>query len=123
MRERAAVTHRGQAAFEVVRPGVVGADDAPAATAARTVEQPRRAMAAHIVENPYCAVVAAQGKQHLADEVEALVIAGLRNLGYVADDLPRRTEDALPFQREELGIRIRPRGQAEILGGRLIQGM
>jgi hypothetical protein len=40
------------------------------------------------MESAHHAVVAAYGKQHFPDEIEALVIAGVRNLRDVTDDLP-----------------------------------
>ena len=100
-----AIAHRGQTAFEIVGPGVIGADDAAGADAARTIEQARGAMTAHVVERAHRAVVAAQREQHLADEVETLVVAGLRDLGDVADHLPGRAENAFALEREEFGDR------------------
>ena len=56
--------------------------------AARAIEQAGGTMPADVMESAHHAVVAADGKQHFADEVEALVVAGVRNLRDVADDLP-----------------------------------
>ena len=67
---------------------MVGTHDAARARATRAVEQACGTMPADVMESPDHAVVAADGKQHFADEVEALVVAGVRNLRDVADDLP-----------------------------------
>ncbi len=73
-------------------------------------------MAADVMEGPHCAVPAAHGEQHLADEVEALVVAGIGNFRDVTDHLPGGPENAFAFQREELRIGVRPRRQTEIVG-------
>ena len=82
----------------------------------RAVEQAGRAMPADVMKSAHHAVVAADGKQHFADEVEALVVAGVRNLRDVADDLPRWPEHPLALEREEFRIRVGPGRQAEIVG-------
>src|SRR4051812_26983504 len=117
MGEGAAIANRGEASFEVVRPRVIGAHDASAAVAARPVEEPRRAMAADIVEGTDHAVIATQREEHLAHEVETLEVARVRDLGQVADDLPRRAEHAFALELQEFRVEIGPRRQAEVVGG------
>jgi hypothetical protein len=95
---------------------MVRAHDAAGARAAGSIEQACGAMPADVMESPDDAVVAAHGEQHFADEIEALVVAGVGNFGDVADNLPGRAEDARALEREELGVRVSPRGQAEIIG-------
>ena len=95
---------------------MVGTHDPSRAGAARAIEQARGAVPAHIMKSPDHAIVAADGKQHLADEVETLVIARVRNLGDVTDDLPGGTEHAFALEREEFRVRVRPCRQAEIVG-------
>ncbi len=111
----AAVAERREPSFEVIRPGVVGADDASVAMATGSVEKARGAVPAHVVKNPHLAVVAAHGKQHLADEIEHLVVAGIGDLGDVADHLPGRAKDTLAFEREEFRVGVGPGGQAEVV--------
>src|SRR5689334_8297268 len=96
---------------------MVRTDDSPGAVPARAVEQAGGAVAAHVMKSAHLSVVAADGEEHLADEVEALVVAGVRNLGDVTDDLPGRAEDPLALEREEFRVGVRPGGKAEVVGG------
>ena len=96
---------------------MVRADDAARAVSARSIEQARRAMAADVVESAHRAVAAAHGEQHLADEVEALVVAGIGNFRDMADHLPGGPENAFAFEREKFRIGVRPRRQTEVVGG------
>src|ERR1700752_4894303 len=93
---------------------MVGTHDAPGARPARPVEQARGAMPADVVEGAHHSVVAAEGKQHLADEVETLVVASLRYFRDVADHLPGGPQHTLAFEREEFGIDVSPCREAEI---------
>ena len=100
---------------------MIGAHDPAGAVSTRTIEQARGAMPTDVMKSPHHAIVAAQGKKHLADEVEALIVPDVGNFGDVTDDLPGRPEDALPLEREELRVGVGPGGQAEIAGGNLSQ--
>src|SRR5882672_10818715 len=93
--EGLAERHAGEAAAQVIAPAVVRTGEPKAAMACGPVEQPRRAMAADIVERADSAVVAAQCNDRLAEIIEGDVIAGVRDIVDVADDLPGRAEDAL----------------------------
>src|SRR5262249_27738849 len=69
------------------------------------------AVAADVVEAPDLAVVAAQGQHPLAEEVEGLVVARLRDIVQVAHHLPRGAEHRLPFALEEALVGVEPGGQ------------
>jgi hypothetical protein len=100
---------------------MVWTDDAACARAAGPIEQASGTMPADVMESPDDAIVAAHGEQHFAVEIEALVIAGVGNFRDVTDNLPGRAEDALALERKELGVRISPGGQAEIVRRKVIQ--
>ena len=95
---------------------MVGTHDATRTRAARTIEQARGAMTAHVMKSAHPSVVATDGEQHFPDEVEALVIARVRNLRDVTDHLPGRAEHAFALEREEFRVRVRPGRKAEIVG-------
>jgi hypothetical protein len=98
---------------------VIRADDAPAA-AARSVEQARRTVAADIVEAAHIAVGAAHDEQRLAEKVERVEVAGVRDVAHVTHDLPRGAQHELGFEREELRIAVGPGGQAVVVGVRIL---
>src|SRR5688500_4826016 len=100
---------------------MVGTHDAPGAGTARPVEQARAAVPADVMESTDGAVAAADGHQHGPDEIQALVVAGVRNVIDVADDLPGRAEYSLPFELQELRVLVGPRGKAEIVDRNLAQ--
>ena len=72
------------------------------------IEQARRAVPADIVKRAHHAVVAADREQHFADEIEALVVAGIRDLRHVADDLPGQGGKRAPARAREIRGRCRP---------------
>src|SRR3954470_16867735 len=97
---------------------MVRTDDPAGAVPARAVEQARGTVAADVMKSAHLAIVAAYREEHLADEVEALVVPGVGNLGDVTDDLPGGPEDALALEREEFRVQVGPGGKAEVVGGR-----
>jgi hypothetical protein len=108
------VRHPGQAAAQVVAPGVVRAGHADAAVAARPIDHPRGAVAANVVEGADLVVVAAHHDQALAEEVEGVEVPRLGNVRQVADDLPAGAEHRRLLRLEEICVVIDPAGQAEV---------
>lgn len=100
---------------------MVGTDDAARAAAGRTIEQARGAVPADVMKSADLAVAAAQGEQGLPEDVERLVITGVRDFRDMADDLPGGPENPLALEREEFGVPVGPRRQAEIVGRELTQ--
>src|SRR3546814_6795428 len=101
-----------QPAVELVSPGMIGTDDAHAAIALRPVEKPRRPVPADIVERAHLPVMAAHGEHQFAEEVERMIITGLRDVVDMADELPGRHEQPFGLQLEELRIEVGPGRQA-----------
>ncbi len=95
---------------------MVGADDA-AALAAGAVQQPRRAMQADIVEGPRNPVLAAHHDDAFADEVEAVIVAGVRNVVQMADHLPGRRQHLVLLGFEKAGVGIDPARKATVFVG------
>ncbi len=104
--------HADQPASQIVGPGMVGADQAPA-LAGRAIDQPGGAVAADIVEAADHAVLAADHDDAFAQIIEGVVAAGRGQVVLVADHLPGGAEQTLPLDREELGIGIEPGRQAD----------
>jgi hypothetical protein len=73
------------------------------------------------MKSAYLAVGAAHGEQGFSEEVERLVIAGVRNFRDMADDLPGGSENPFALEREEFRVPVGPRRQAEIVGRKLTQ--
>src|SRR4030095_16940370 len=94
--ERGALRHADQLAFERITPVMVRTRDEMTAVAFLRVEQARCAMTADVVEAAQLAVLAAHGDDGLAEQVEAVVGANLRNVVAVADQLPAGPEDRAP---------------------------
>src|SRR5215470_7371258 len=101
--------HADEPSIERIGPGVVRAGDAPSAGAARCIEEPRRAMAADIVEGTH-ALWRAYHHQRLAEKLEGMKVAGTRYIAQVAHELPAAAEDGLALALEELRIPIDPCG-------------
>ena len=59
------------------------------------------AVAAHVVEGPHDAVLAAHDQRPLADHVHGEVVADVRHVRHVADDLPVVAEDVLLLKLEK----------------------
>jgi hypothetical protein len=70
---------------------------------------------ADVVESADSAVVATQDEDGFPEKFEGVIVAGLRDVVDVTDDLPGRPEHALRFVCEELLVAIEPRGQADEL--------
>ncbi len=102
-------------AAQVVAPGVIAASQPQIAMTGWSVDQPRCAMPADIVERPHDAVVAANDDDRLVEEIEGVIVARLRDIVDVADDLPRWSEYALGLVREEFIVVIEPTRQADEL--------
>ncbi len=115
--EGLAQRHAGETAAQIVAPAVIGTGQSESAMARGPIEQPRRAMAADIVERAYRAIVAAQRDDRLAQKIKGDVVAGVLDILDVAHDLPGRAEYMLGFVGEEFGVVIDPSRQAlELLG-------
>ena len=67
---------------------MVGTDDAAGAASGRPVEQSRRAMPAHVMKSAHPSVIAPEGEQRFAQEIERLIVARVRNFRDMADGLP-----------------------------------
>jgi hypothetical protein len=87
---------------------MVGTDDPPAAAAARSVEQPRAAMPADVMESPHPAVIATHSDQRGFEEIQGLEVAGVRNVVDVTDDLPGGAKDPFALEREEFRVYVSP---------------
>ena len=109
-REAVPVGHADEAPVEAVGPGVIGTGDAAAAVAARTVEQPRGAMPADVMESAHRAILAAQHQHRLPEELEGVEVPRLRHVAQVAHELPAAAEDAIALALEEFRIPVDPRG-------------
>ncbi len=88
---------RRQRAAEIIGPGMVGTDYAAGTMSGCAVEQPGSPMAAHIEERLDAVVASADHDQGLTEKIQGVIIAGIRDVIEVADDLPRRGEDLLLF--------------------------
>ena len=75
----------------------------------------RAAVPADIVERPHLPVMAADDQGPLADHVEALVVARLRNVVHMAGKLPALAEQLPALQLQELGVEIGPGWQPAAL--------
>ena len=75
----------------------------------------RATVQADIAEGARYSVAAANDDDALADELERVEIAGLRNVVQMADHLPGRGEDAFPLGGKKAGVGIDPSWQAEII--------
>ena len=95
---------------------MVGTNDSANATAGRAVEQAGRAVAADVVKSAYLAIGAAQGEQGFSEDVESLVVAGVRDFRDMADDLPGWAENPFALEREEFRVPVGPRRQAVVVG-------
>jgi hypothetical protein len=105
--------HGDQSAVEVVAPGVIGAYDPAALTpspAARIagVQQPRGPMPTHVVERVDPAFGATDDDDRPGQEIEQPVIAGLRDVVDVTNDLPGRQQNALHFQPIKALVAVDP---------------
>ncbi len=101
-------------AVEVVRPAVVHAGQVLCTAAALAGNDRVRAMGADVVEGADDAVLAAHDEAAAAEELECPVVAGLRQLALVADDLPGRQEQLLAFELVELLAVVDPGRQGQL---------
>src|SRR6185436_15795578 len=113
--ERRALRHAHQLAFERITPMVVRTRDEVTAVAFLRVEQARRPMTANVIEAAQLAVLAAHGDDGLAKQVEAVVVANLRNVVAIANQLPAGAKDRALLQLEELGVVVDPTRQSEVI--------
>ena len=72
-------------------------------------------MAADIVEAAHLAVGTAQAHELFAEYVERVVVARLRQIVHMADEVPGAREQMLPLGLEEVSVVIKPGRQALFL--------
>src|ERR1700722_8624542 len=77
------------------------------------VQQARRAVTAHIEKRFHTALLAAQRDQGFTEEIERVVIAGIRYVIEVANHLPGSRKYALLLGFQEIRIPIDPARKAE----------
>ncbi len=77
------------------------------------VQQPCRAVTAHIEKHLYHPVLPAHRDQGLAQEIQSVVIAGIRYVVEMAYHLPRGGEYPLLLGRQEIRVAIYPSGETE----------
>ena len=94
----------------------------PAAAALRTIKQPRCTMAAHVVKLRTCPSSPRTANDRFAQEIEGVVVARLRHIVDVADELPARAKDGSFLQLEEIGVGIDPRRQPYCVVIRIVCG-
>src|SRR6185295_9505064 len=110
-----------QLAVQVVRPGVIGAEDRavrhhaaldrePRLGAFRRA-QPRAAMAAYVVERAQRALVVAHEQNALTAHIEHAMIAGLRQFFLASDAHPFPEEDVFLLERVDILALVPERGQ------------
>ena len=75
-----------QATVQIIRPGMIRADDLTFVTTA--AKQPVATMAAHIIKCPHLIILATQNKYILAEHRKAVIITRVSNLAGVARQLP-----------------------------------
>src|SRR5580704_15119801 len=109
-----AMRHGRERAVEIVGPGMVGADDSAGTMSGSAVEKPRGSMAADVEERLDAVVAPANGDYGFAEEFQRMVIARVRNVVQMTNDLPRCGEHPLFFSAQEIGVPIYPSGQTEV---------
>ena len=97
---------------------MVGAHDAAGALPRTAVEQPRCAVPAYIEERPDAAVRTAHRHQRFIQEVQRVIVPGVRDVAQMADDLPRRRKDAFFLGFQEIGVTVYPAREAETVEAR-----
>jgi hypothetical protein len=85
------------------------------------VQQPRRAMAAHVEECLNAEIRSPHSHQRLAQEIKRVVVPWIRYVAEMAYHLPGSRKYALLFGFKKIRIAVDPAGQAEPLqtGGNL----
>src|SRR6218665_2397561 len=68
-------------------------------------------MAADVSESAHSAIGAAHENHALAAIIDAVPVAGVRDVAVVADNLPAWAENTLHFGGVEIGIAVRPCGK------------
>ena len=101
-----------QRAVEIVDPAMERAHQRVLAIALVVGDDAAAAMAAHIVEAAHHAVLAAHDQRALADHVHGQIVAGIRHVADMADDLPVIAEDMLLLEFEKGVGMITPARQA-----------
>src|SRR5206468_2723777 len=97
------VRRADQGPIERVRPRVVGALDRLGEAPVLRLAQPGAAVAAHIIEGPHYAVLAAHHDDALAADGAERVVPGLGELGGAADANPAAREYAFPLFGPDFG--------------------
>ena len=100
-----------QRAVQIVYPAVEGADQRVLAVALVVRDDAAAAMPADVVEGAHLAVLAADHERTLADNVHRQVVARLRHVRHMTDDLPVIAEDMLLLELEQRLAVIGPTGQ------------
>src|SRR6202022_2927023 len=83
---------------------------------------PRCSVPADVEKCPYAAVLAAHGHQGLAQEVQRVIVARIRDVTQMTYDLPGRGENALLFGFEEIRVAVYPARKTEAVLGRRLRG-
>src|SRR5258708_30830639 len=109
-----AMRHGGEGAVEIVGPGVVGTDNSAGTMSGGAVEKLRGPMAADVEERLDAAAAPANCDNGLAEELQRMVIARVRNVVEMANDLPRCGEHLLLFGAQKIGVPIYPSRQTEV---------
>ena len=77
------------------------------------IQKPRRAMSASVVKASDLAVFATHGNDRLAHELKGMIVARVRNVVLMANELPRLAENRLLLELEELGVVVDPGRETE----------
>jgi hypothetical protein len=72
-------------------------------------------VATDVVEAAYHSIVATNAYDRIAQNIEAVIVATLRDVVDVADDLPRIAEYRSLFEFEEFGVGIDPTREAGVV--------
>jgi hypothetical protein len=102
---RCAVGHTCKPAIQIIGPRMIGADQILCATA-RTINQTRPAMAAHIGKGAQLGIGPAHHNHTFADIIECIPITCMGDIGNMAHDLPAWAENAFNFYSGKFGIVI-----------------
>src|SRR5918994_7443146 len=72
-------------------------------------------MPADVMKAAQLAVLASDGNDRFVEQIEAVIVADLRNVVAMADQLPAGAEDRALLQLEEIAVVVDPPGQAEVV--------
>src|SRR5450631_1888689 len=92
-----ALRHRGERSIEIISPCVIRTNYSAVTMSRAAVEEPRGAMTADIEKCFDAGITATQRDNGLSEEIQRVVIAGIRDVVEVTYDLPRRGEHLLFF--------------------------